>query len=118
MNTIVRANNIELEPRIRQDIAAMLHRSLERFDDQLVDADIFLSDVNGPKGGIDKHVLIRVRMESGQVIATETRHEELQAALTLGVRKTKKSVKRSVKKSLKLSRRPLRDFPYALNPEA
>ncbi len=70
MNTIVRANNIELDPRVRQDVA------------------------------------------------TETRHEELHAALTLGIRKTKKSVRRSVKKSLKLSRRPLRDVPYALNPEA
>ena len=78
--------------------------ALQRFEDQVVAADVFLKDINGPKGGIDKQVLVRVRLRNRQVIATEIARTRLRAAVVVSVRMAKRAVRRSVKKSLQKHR--------------
>ena len=50
--------------------------------------------------GIDKQVLVRVRLRNRQVIATEIARTRLRAAVVVSVRMAKRAVRRSVKKSL------------------
>ena len=117
MNLIVRSHSLELADGVEDFVRDTLTSALERFVDELVDADVFLSDVNGPKGGPDKEVLVRLRLRNGQVIMAETVREDLYAALVDSVKKAKRAVRRSLKKSSRFDRRSLRTLPTTLSTE-
>jgi putative sigma-54 modulation protein len=85
-------------------VREQLYSALRRFEDQVVSADAFMKDTNGPKGGIDKQVLVRVRLRNRQVIATEIARSGLRAAVVISVRKAKRAVRRSLKKSMQKHR--------------
>jgi len=46
-------------------------RSLDHFDRHILGGHIVLSDVNGPKGGIDKHCLVQLRLHGVPEIVVE-----------------------------------------------
>ena len=117
MNLIVRAHRLKVEEAVKAFVESNLEAGLERFLDQVMDADVFLSDVNGPKGGADKQVTIRLRLQNGQVIMAETTRADLHAALVLSIRKVKRSVRRSLRKSRRFQHRPLRTLPNTLSTE-
>ncbi len=80
-------------------VREQVYSALQRFEDQVVSVDAFLKDINGPKGGLDKQVLIRIRLRNRQVIATEITRANLRAAVVVVTRKAKRAVRRSLKKS-------------------
>jgi hypothetical protein len=51
-------------PHVKTDadgVHALVARALERFAERLTRVEVFLRDVNGGKGGIDKHCLLEAR---------------------------------------------------------
>ena len=117
MNLIVRAHSLQVEEAVKAFVESNLESALGRFLDQVMDADVFLTDVNGPKGGEDKRVSIRLRLQNGHVIMAETTREDLRAALILSIRKAKRAVRRSLRKSRRFQHRPLRTLPNTLSTE-
>ena len=115
MNLIVRVKNLQAEPRIRRFAANSLSRALHRFNEQIIDADIFMQDVNGPKGGDDKHVITRLRMADGKVLTGQSTRDDAYKALSDSIQKVKKSVRRTVRKNRRPQRRPLRETPITLS---
>ena len=85
-----------------------INLALDRFRDEVIAVDVFMKDINGPKGGIDKQVLIRARLRNRQRIALETTHDNLYAALKGGIRKCKRAIRRSLRKSRRIDRLSLR----------
>jgi hypothetical protein len=104
MDINVSAHGLRLDPDTDGFVRSQIRAALQRFEDQVVAADVFLKDVNGPKGGIDKQALVRVRLRNRQVIAIEIARTELRAAVVVSARKAKRAVRRSVKKSLQKHR--------------
>lgn len=86
-----------------------INLAFDRFRDQIVSVDVFMKDINGPKGGIDKQVLIRARLRNRQRIALETTHENLYAAVKRSISKCKRAVRRSLRKSQRIDRLSLRN---------
>ncbi|MEM1175157.1 MAG: HPF/RaiA family ribosome-associated protein [Pseudomonadota bacterium] len=117
MNLIVRAHSLHVEADVKAFVESALESALGRFIEQLMAVDVFLSDLNGPKGGKDKQVVIRLRLQNGQVIMAETTREDLYAALVLSIRKAKRAVRRSLRKSRRFQHRPLRTLPNTLSTE-
>ncbi len=117
MNLIVRAHSLTVEEDVKAFVESSLESALGRFLDQVMAVDVFLSDVNGPKGGADKQVTIRLRLQNGEVIMAETTRADLRAALVLCIRKVKRSVRRSLRKSRRFQHRPLRTLPNTLSTE-
>lgn len=78
------------------------------FRDHIISIDVFMKDINGPKGGVDKQVVVKSRLRNRQRIALETTHENLYAALKLGLRKSKRAVRRSLRKSGRIDRLSVR----------
>ncbi|MEM6513895.1 MAG: HPF/RaiA family ribosome-associated protein [Pseudomonadota bacterium] len=117
MNLIVRTQNLPLGESAKAFVEDKLDSALGRFADQVMDVDVFLSDINGPKGGHDKQVSLRLRLQNGQVIIAETTREELRAALMLSIRKAKRAVRRSLRKSRRFEYRPLRTLPKTRSTE-
>jgi hypothetical protein len=74
-----------------------------------------MKDTNGPKGGVDKQALIRVRLRNRQVIALETAHDNLYAAVKKGTRRTKRAVRRQLRKSHRIQKQRMRDHLHDID---
>ena len=110
MNITARAQGVELSDAIVAFARDEMRASLERLSESVVSIDVFIKDANGPKGGVDKQVLIRVRLPNRHLIAVETAHENLYAAIRKGVKRTKRAVRRHLRKSRRIDRHRLRDL--------
>ena len=100
MDIKISTRSLRLEAATDAFVREQVYSALQRFEERVVSVDVFLKDINGPKGGIDKQVLIRVRLRNRQVIATEITRANLRAAVIVATRKAKRAVRRSLKKSL------------------
>ncbi|MDJ0698650.1 MAG: HPF/RaiA family ribosome-associated protein [Woeseiaceae bacterium] len=105
MNINCRATGFEITGAIDMFLREQLSSALQRFSDNVVEVDVFMKDANGPKGGVDKHVLIRVRLRNRHRIVLEVVHENLYAAIKIGARKTRRAVRRRLRRSGRILRR-------------
>ena len=109
MDITARAQGFDLTEAIDGFLREQLRAAIMRFEDSVQSIDVFMKDTNGPKGGVDKQALIRVQLRSGQVVTTETTHENLYGAIKACVRRSKRSIRRSIKKARQVEKRRLRD---------
>lgn len=109
MNVTTRTQGFELTSAIDQFVADQVDAMLHRIGDDILAVDVFVKDANGPKGGIDKQALIRVSLRNRQVIALETTHENLYAAIKNGLKRTKRAVRRQLGKSQKIQKQRIND---------
>jgi len=99
MDINVSTHGMQIDTGTESFVREQIQSALQRFEDQVVSVDAFLKDINGPKGGIDKQVLIRIRLRNRQVIATEITRANFRAAVVVVTRKARRAVRRSLKKS-------------------
>jgi len=99
MDINVSTHGMRIDTGTESFVREQIQSALQRFEDQVVSVDAFLKDINGPKGGIDKQVLIRIRLRNRQVIATEITRANFRAAVVVVTRKARRAVRRSLKKS-------------------
>jgi ribosomal subunit interface protein len=107
MNITTTAKDFESSPALDAFIRDQLFDSLEHFAENIIAVDVYLKDENGPKGGIDQQALIRVRLRNRQLVATETKHENVYAAVRLGVKRTRRAVRRQLHRSRHIDKRRL-----------
>lgn len=110
MDITTRAQDFEMSTAIDRFVRDQVSSMLRRFDEDIIAADVFMKDINGPKGGIDKQALIRVQLRNGQVIALETQHEHLYAAIKKGTKRTRQAVRRQLRKSRRVRKQRMREF--------
>lgn len=99
MNINLIAHGLRIDAGTDAFVRKQVHSALRRFDNQVFSVDAYLKDINGPKGGIDKQVLVRVRLQNGRVITAEVARARLRAAVVICLRKARRAVRRSLKKS-------------------
>lgn len=108
MNITARAHDFELSDSIAGFAHDQLSAALSRFSDSVIFVDLYMKDTNGPRGGVDKQVLVRVRLRNRQLIATETTHEDLYVAIRKGAKRTRRVVRRTLRKSARIEKLRLR----------
>lgn len=109
MNITTTTQNFESSVALDTFVRSRLKNALARLDADIIAIDVFMKDVNGPKGGVDKQALIRVQLPNRQVITIESEHENLYAAVRTGVKRTQKAVRRHLRKSRQIDKRRLND---------
>jgi ribosomal subunit interface protein len=109
MNITTRAQDFEMTNAIDQFVRDQVRASLQRFGEEIMAVDVFMKDTNGPKGGIDKQALIRVRLRNRQVIALQTEHENLYASIKRGSKRIRQAVRRHLRKSGRVKKQRMRD---------
>ena len=113
------SHNIQLSRELDEFVNSTLRNSLERLADDVVSVDVFLQDLNGPKGGVDKQAVIRIHLRGRREVAIETVHENLAAAIRVGAKRAKRAVRRSLRKARRIERfrisRRLNAQPSSLN---
>ena len=121
MNITTTARDFEMTGAIDSFAREQLDVMLRPFSNFIISIDVFMKDANGPKGGIDKEVLINVRLRNRQQIALQSTHENLYAAIKNGVKRIKRAVRRNLRRSRRPGRFSLRDIQnssrFAATPE-
>ena len=115
MNIAIRTQGFELTRAINNFTCSQLEAALRPYAEMVVSVDVFLKDINGPKGGVDKQVLVRTRLRSGQVIAIECTRANLYSAIAATTRRCKRSVRRALRKQRRIERLRLRELRYGGN---
>ena len=115
MNIAIRTQGFELTRAINEFTCSQLESALRSYADMLISVDVFMKDINGPKGGVDKQVLVRTRLRSGQVIAIECTRANLYSAIAATTRRCRRSVRRSLRKLRRIEKSRLRELRYSGN---
>ena len=108
MNISSRAQGFELSSAIDTFVRDEIRSSLERFTEDVISVDVFMKDTNGPKGGVDKQVVLRIQLRGRQQITLQTTREDLYAAVRISIKRAKRAVRRSVRKARRFEKLSLR----------
>ena len=109
MNITTTAQNFEGSVALNTFVRSRLRNALARIDEDIIAIDVFMKDLNGPKGGVDKHALIRVQMRNRQVITVESEHENLYAAVRSAVKRARQAIRRHLQKSRQIDKQRVAD---------
>ena len=89
MKLSIRTRNIELTDDFRERITRRLDFALDTFEDHIEDGFVYLMDLNGPKGGVDKLCQITVRVRRIGDVAVRETGTTFHAALNRAARRLK-----------------------------
>ena len=104
------SHNVRLSGELDDFVAAAMYKRLDRLRDDIVSIDVFMKDVNGPRGGIDKHVVARIHLRNRANLIVEATDESLHRAVRNCAGRAKRAVKRRLEKSQGFARRRLNDW--------
>jgi ribosomal subunit interface protein len=108
MRIFLQTQGFELTPEIDAHVRKQMNRSLARAEQHIITVDVFLGDINGPKGGVDKKALVCVQLASRLAVRLEAVHADLYSAIALASRKAKRAVRRTVRKHKRVEKADLR----------
>jgi ribosome-associated translation inhibitor RaiA len=101
----IRTRSIEITDRLRDLISRRLHFALDVFGDRIGHASVYLADINGPRGGVDKRCQIAVAIRGAGNTLVRGEASTSEAALTYATRR----LKYLVSEALKQAQRPATD---------
>lgn len=81
MQVNIQARGFEQTEALRAYVEKRLQFALIRFEDRIVRVAVCLSDVNGPKGGVDKNCHIQVRLNGLPDIVVKDTEADLYVAV-------------------------------------
>lgn len=113
MNIKIQTQGFDLTSAIEEHVCNQIHFNLANFDHHVISLDVYLRDVNGPKGGEDMKALIRIRLDTGKVVTVSRLRSDLYAAISVAARQAKRSVRRALRKRRFVDRVALRDLRLA-----
>jgi putative sigma-54 modulation protein len=109
MNVMIRTHNVELSSDLRALVDQRVRVALDRLTTAVTDVEVLISDLNGPRGGLDKRCRLLVRGRTAQRIVVEQTGAEIAPTISALARK----VERAVIKSLARRREFARVVPQA-----
>lgn len=97
MRTAIEVRNPDLTDELREHVEHRLAFALSQFPEHIRGVVVVLSDINGPKGGMDKRCSLRVRLNGRSDIVIE----ETEADFTVAVDRAADRAKRTVARRLR-----------------
>ena len=110
MKILIQTKGLEDNQTIKHHGINQTHATLYRFDHLIKHIEIFIADENGPRGGIDKSCLIKVKMETGSELVIRAMAATSYAAMGGALSRTKQSLSRHLKRSKAQQRRRKSDL--------
>ncbi len=107
MHAKIETQGFEITAAIEAGVRRQLDRALNRFGADVLAVDVFLSDVNGPRGGNDKKALIRASLKGLPPISISTEHRDLYVAISRSAKRMQRAVRRDLRKSRRIEPRRL-----------
>lgn len=98
MRIDVRTKHVELMDKLRAHVERRVHFALSRLAPEIESVIVRVEDINGPRGGADKHVSFAVRgPRIGSLQIEETNEDEL-AAIDLVADRAARNVTRALQR--------------------
>jgi ribosomal subunit interface protein len=110
MNIQLQTQGFDLTDAISAHVHRQIDFNLANFESHIMSVDVFLSDINGPKGGPDKKALVCIRLDSRSAITIERIREDLYAAITIVSRQANRTVRRALNKHRRMEKSALREL--------
>lgn len=88
------ADDVQLSDAFADHIRRSLNKVDRRFGDWLTRTEVFVKDVNGPKGGVDKHSRFEARPRGVDPIVIEHQDEDPYTCVSRGADKLEKALER------------------------
>ena len=110
MDIQLHTHGFELTDAIDAHVRRQIYFHLANFEAHVVSVDVFLSDINGPKGGPDKKALVCIRLDSRSTVTIERTRADLYAAITEASRQAKRTVMRAINKYRRMEKGALREL--------
>ena len=117
MNISNRTQGFELSSAIDVFVRSEIRGTLGRFAEEVISVNVFMKDTNGPKGGVDKQVLMRIQLRGRQQITVQTTREDLYSAVRVSSKRAKRAVRRNVRKARRFEKLSLRRLVDSLGRE-
>jgi len=100
MQIDIEAHGTELSADARQRVEHRMRNVLARLAHRVTHVVVYLTDLNGPRGGVDKHCCVEVRMSHERAVVVEEKHRDLFHAVDRGLSRAAQAVTRRVKRGL------------------
>jgi ribosome-associated translation inhibitor RaiA len=105
MYTKIQTQGFDLTAAIEARVEQQVNRALGRFGDDVLAVDVYLSDVNGPRGGSDKKALMRASLRGLPPISVSTEHRDLYVAISRNAKRMRRALGRALRKSRRIESR-------------
>lgn len=107
MKIDIRSNNVQIGSAFKSRVKDKIRRLFLRSGSKIENVVISLSDVNGPKGGLDKQCKIQLKIDGAGSILTSSRHQSVYQAFAASMRKAGIALSRTQEKARSIKRTPL-----------
>ena len=114
MQINIHSQGLDVEPAIERFVVSRVNSALERYEARIRSVDVFLRDINGPKGGLDKTVVISVRLDGHLPITVTAVRDSLESAITVAAQLARRRAKRCVRKQQQFERLTVRNSQFAM----
>ncbi len=100
MQFSVSGDRIKVTTGLREYVDRRLHFALGRFGPAIDHVSVRVADVNGPRGGVDKHcqIVVKLRASGSNPIAVDDSNEDLYAAVSQASDRVGRTVARAVER--------------------
>lgn len=98
MQIEIQTRDFLLTEGLRVHVQRRLQFAMSRFQDRALRVSVCLSDVNGPKGGVDKHCRLQIRVGGLPDIFIEDIESDLYVAVDRAVERAGRTVGRQLKR--------------------
>lgn len=98
MKITTTARDIELSGSLREYVENRVAFALSRFQDRIRGVVIVLSDVNGPKNGIDKRCLLKIRPQGLSEFTIDEIESDFQSASNRAADRAKRTLARRLRR--------------------
>lgn len=88
------ADDVRLSDRFSEHVHTSLEKVDRRFGDWLTRTEAFIKDVNGPKGGVDKHCRLEARPRGIDPVVVDHQDEDVYTCVTRAAEKLEKALER------------------------
>ncbi|OEU50968.1 MAG: hypothetical protein BA866_03765 [Desulfobulbaceae bacterium S5133MH15] len=108
MKTTIKAHHLRLDQKTNSAMERRLRFALGRFGASINEVTVRLTDLNGPKGGIDKECLIVVKLRKGGKVIVQGSGKDCTATLNYCADRIGRAVERELSRNRKAPIRRMR----------
>ena len=100
MQFLISGDRIEVTTDLREHIDRRLHFALGRFGQAIDHVSVRVGDINGPRGGVDKHcqIVVKLRASGSNPISVDDKDEDLLAAVARASNRAGRTVARTIER--------------------
>jgi len=109
MSLLVVDRNGILSDELHELLDRRLRYALSRFDSRIRQKSAVLEDINGPRGGMDKHCRITVKLHRAGEVVVHEQDADISKCITRAAERIGRAVSRALERSQKFSRNRLLD---------